>query len=152
MKGVYTLIIDLDEDLSFRLRSLGNLTFEKGTWLYVGSAMGKGSTSLENRIRRHFRSEKTTHWHIDHLLKTGLKIRAAIWSESSVHIECDIAKSIGQINGNEPGPKGFGASDCKQKCWTHLFRSNVENGLERKIKTVFTELNLEPRISRDGKI
>ncbi|MHA1423757.1 MAG: DUF123 domain-containing protein [Candidatus Thorarchaeota archaeon] len=56
MRGVYTLIIDLKETLSFNLKSLGNLSFEKGTWIYIGSAMGNGSTSLENRIARHFRS------------------------------------------------------------------------------------------------
>ena len=44
MRGTYTLIIDLEADLSIRLKSLGDLFFEKGTWIYVGSAMGGGST------------------------------------------------------------------------------------------------------------
>jgi len=46
MRGVYTLIIDLKETLSFNLKSLGNLSFEKGTWIYIGSAMGNGSSNL----------------------------------------------------------------------------------------------------------
>ena len=150
MRGVYTLIIDLQEGLSFRLNSLGDLSFEKGTWIYIGSAMGNGSTSLENRIRRHFRSEKTIHWHIDHLLKSNSKIRAAIWAESSTHIECDISKNIEQIKNIFPGPKGFGASDCRKKCWTHLYHSKVETGLEKKIQSVFTKLTLNPRVSQDG--
>jgi len=152
MRGAYTLIIDLKEDFSFSLKSLGNLTLEKGTWIYIGSAMGRGSTSLENRIRRHFRSEKTIHWHIDHLLKSNTRIRSAIWAESSSHIECDIAKSIEQMKNISPGPKGFGASDCKNKCRTHLYYSKVDTGLEKKIQGVFSKLTLTPRISKDGQL
>lgn len=152
MQGTYTLIIDLEKDLAFRLKSLGDLSFEKGVWLYVGSAMGKGSTSLENRIERHFRSEKTIHWHIDHLLKSNTRISSAIWAESVVHAECEIAKGIEQIENIFPGPKGFGASDCRKKCWTHLFQSKVESGLEEKIMKVFKKLTLKARTSQDGNI
>lgn len=150
MKGAYVLIIDLNESLSFNLKSLGNLSFDKGTWIYVGSAMGMGSTNLENRIRRHFRSEKTIHWHIDHLLHSDSKIRASVWSECSSPAECEIAKSIDRMVDVNPGPRGFGASDCKQKCGTHLYQSKIGNGLEKKIQDVFRNLNLEPRITYDG--
>ncbi|TFG29262.1 GIY-YIG nuclease family protein [Candidatus Thorarchaeota archaeon] len=152
MRGAYVLVIDLNENRKFQFKSIGNLTCEKGTWLYVGSAMGKGSTSLENRIRRHFHHEKTVHWHIDHLLKSGSEIRNAIWAESSIRVECDIAKGVEQMKDIYPGPKGFGSSDCRKKCWSHLFQSKVDSGLERKIKRVFTTLNLEPRITEDGNI
>ncbi|MHA1290895.1 MAG: GIY-YIG nuclease family protein [Candidatus Thorarchaeota archaeon] len=134
------------------LKSLGNLSFEKGTWIYIGSAMGNGSTSLENRIARHFRSEKTIHWHIDHLLKSDTKIRSSIWSESSEPVECDIAKSIEQMDDIYLGPKGFGASDCKNKCFTHLYQSKIESGLEEKIIGVFTKLNLKPKVTQDGNL
>lgn len=150
MRGAYVLIIDLNEILSFNLKSLGNLSFDKGTWIYVGSAMGMGSTSLENRIRRHFRSEKTIHWHIDYLLESDSKIRASIWSESSSPVECAIAKSIDRMVDVNPGPRGFGASDCKQKCWTHLYQAKVGNGLEKKIQEVFRNLKIEPKITYDG--
>ncbi len=150
MRGAYVLIIDLNEMLSFNLKSLGNLSFDKGTWIYVGSAMGMGSTNLENRIRRHFRSEKTIHWHIDHLLHSDSKIRASVWAESSSPAECEIAKSIDRMVDVNPGPRGFGASDCKQKCVTHLYQSKIENGLEKKIQDVFRNLKLEPRITYDG--
>ncbi|MHA1634018.1 MAG: GIY-YIG nuclease family protein [Candidatus Thorarchaeota archaeon] len=152
MRGVYTLIIDLKETLSFNLKSLGNLSFEKGTWIYIGSAMGNGSTSLENRIARHFRSEKTIHWHIDHLLKSNSKIRSSIWSENSEPVECDIAKSVEQMKDIYQGPKGFGASDCKNKCFTHLFHSKIESDLEGKILGVFTKLKLKPKVTQDGNL
>ena len=150
MRGAYILIIDLEMDLKFNIKSLGDLSFEKGTWIYVGSDMGNGSTSLENRIKRHFRSEKTIHWHIDHLLKSDSNIRAAIWAESSSHIECEIAKSIEQMKNIVRGPKGFGASDCRKKCWTHLYHSKIGSELERKIRRIFTRLMLTPRITHDG--
>jgi len=152
MRGVYTLIIDIKEALSFNIKSLGNLTFMKGTWIYIGSAMGNGSTSLENRIARHFRSEKTIHWHIDHLLKSGSTIRCSIWSESSEPVECNIAKSIEQMEDIYPGPKRFGASDCKTKCFTHLYHSKIESDLEGKLLGVFTKLKLNPTITRDGNL
>lgn len=150
MRGAYVLIIDLLENISFQLKSLGPVSFEKGTWIYIGSAMGNGSTSLENRIRRHFRKEKTIHWHIDHLLKSGSKIRCSIWSESPESVECDISKSIERMEHTFPGPKGFGASDCKNKCFTHLYYSKIEKNLEENIQSVFRRLNLEPRITLDG--
>ncbi len=150
MRGAYVLIIDLNEILSFNLKSLGNLSFDEGTWIYVGSAMGMGSTNLENRIGRHFRSKKTIHWHIDHFLDSDSKIRASIWSESSSPAECAIAKSIDKMININPGPRGFGASDCKHKCWTHLYQSKIDNGLEKKIQDVFRNLKLEPRITYDG--
>lgn len=150
MRGAYVLIIDLNEIVSFNLKSLGSLSFDKGTWIYVGSAMGMGSTSLENRICRHFRSEKTIHWHIDHLLDSDSKIRFSIWSESSSPAECAIAKSIDKMVNVIPGPKAFGASDCKQKCWTHLYQAKIDNGLEKIIQDVFRNLKLDPKITYDG--
>jgi len=150
MRGAYSLLIDLNKALSFQIKSIGNLSFEKGTWIYIGSAMGNGSTSLENRIRRHFRSEKTIHWHIDYLLKSDSIIRSSIWSESLEPVECNIAKSIEQMENIFPGPKGFGASDCKSSCFTHLYHSQIESGLEEKIQSVFSKLKLEPRITYDG--
>jgi Uri superfamily endonuclease len=150
MRGAYVLIIDLKQNRLLKLKSLGNLSIDKGTWIYVGSAMGMGSTNLENRIRRHFRSEKTIHWHIDHLLDSDSKIRASIWSESSSPVECAIVKSIDKMVDVNPGPRGFGSSDCKQKCWTHLYQAQVSNGLEKKIQDVFKNLKLEPKITYDG--
>jgi Uri superfamily endonuclease len=150
MRGAYVLIIDLKKNHSIHLKSLGDLKFAKGTWIYIGSAMGNGSTNLENRLRRHFRSEKTIHWHIDYLLNSDSRIRSSIWSESAYPVECEIAKSIESLEGIQKGPKRFGASDCKNKCWTHLYHSLIKEGLEGKIKTVFKNLNLNPKITNDG--
>ena len=152
MRGAYVLVIDLNKNHSIHLKSLGNLKFKRGTWLYIGSAMGNGSTNLENRLRRHFRSKKTIHWHIDHLLDSDSKIRCSIWSESLYLVECDIAKSIENLDGMEKGPRGFGSSDCKNKCWTHLYYSTIEKDLENRIMQIFLNLKLVPKITEDGNL
>ncbi|MBU4245420.1 MAG: GIY-YIG nuclease family protein [Nanoarchaeota archaeon] len=64
MKGIYCLVIRLEKDARIRIGSLGELFFEKGSYVYVGSAMN----GLENRIARHLRYEKKLHWHIDYML------------------------------------------------------------------------------------
>lgn len=150
MRGAYVLIIDLKKDHSIHLKSLGELEFEKGTWIYIGSAMGNGSTNLENRLRRHFRSEKTIHWHIDHLLNSNSIIRSSVWSENARPVECEIAKSIENMEGIQKGPRGFGASDCKNKCWTHLYHTLIKEDIEEKIVTAFKNLDLNPKITNDG--
>jgi len=152
MKGVYVLVIEVPENQHYIIKALGELLFEKGIWLYVGSAMGDGSTSLENRIRRHFRKEKRTHWHIDVLLQYPTNLQAAIWAESNDFMECEVAQSIERIDEFIPGPRGFGASDCQNKCTTHLFHSIRSKKVQDLVINAFTKLHLEPRITFDGSI
>ena len=61
-KGVYVLIIHLSQERDIVVGKLGELSFKKGYYAYVGSALG----GLEGRIKRHFRKEKKAHWHIDY--------------------------------------------------------------------------------------
>ncbi|MFW9960078.1 MAG: DUF123 domain-containing protein [Candidatus Thorarchaeota archaeon] len=152
MKGVYVLIIEVPKDHQYIIKALGELLFEKGIWLYVGSAMGDGSTSLENRIRRHFRKEKRAHWHIDALLQYPTNLQAAIWAECLDSMECEVAQSIEKIDEFVPGPRGFGASDCTNQCTTHLFHSIKSEKVQDLVIQAFIELHLEPRITVDGSI
>jgi Uri superfamily endonuclease len=152
MKGVYVLIIQVIRAKEIRIKSLGKVRFESGIWFYVGSAMGGGSTSLENRIARHFREKKKVHWHIDRFLQYPAILQAAIWAETVQPFECKIAQSIEERDDCVPGPKGFGASDCKSSCASHLFRCLEGKVARFIINTVFTEHGLEPRITFDGKI
>jgi len=147
MKGVYVLLIEVPYDLHLSIKALGVFLFEKGIWLYVGSAMGGGSTSLEKRISRHFRKEKTIHWHIDALLHHSTYLRAAVWAESTQPIECKVAQSIERIEEFVSGPRGFGASDCTNHCSSHLFHSMNCEMVQDRVKMIFTKLGLEPRIT-----
>ena len=71
MKGSYILVIYIPEMNEITIGALGNIIFNEGFYLYIGSAMGGyGSATLENRVKRHISpsNNKKTHWHIDYLL------------------------------------------------------------------------------------
>jgi Uri superfamily endonuclease len=71
-----------------------------------------------------------------------------IWSESERKRECEIANKLGQHADFIEGPKGFGSSDCKAKCGTHLFRHNGRNTW-KAMEQLFEEIDLEPRSLED---
>lgn len=150
MKGVYILVIIIEAPTEVNIRSLGHLTFQPGTWLYVGSAMGGGSTSLENRLRRHFRKEKAIYWHIDYLLSANVKLPYAIWAESSKYMECDLAQTISSSETFDPGPQKFGSSDCRKGCSAHIFKSNIDGPLDEILCQAFRRMRLRPHLTKDG--
>ena len=122
LKGAYALLIEIRKSIKVKVGSLGLLNFEKGTWVYVGSAMGEGSTSLEKRLQRHFSKDKSIFWHVDWLLASEASPSAAIWTESEIETECQISQALVKSPIFELGHKGFGSSDCHGACGTHLFR------------------------------
>lgn len=150
MKGVYILLIEILKKVQLPIKSLGNPFLEAGLWIYIGSAMGWGSTSLEKRIGRHFRSRKKLHWHIDYLLNLDVGLKLAIWAESSEPLECSIVQQLEEHEGIEKGPNGFGSSDCKRECMTHLHyvRSHVD--IKDSMMDIFRRLKLEPRVTYNG--
>jgi Uri superfamily endonuclease len=152
MKGVYVLIIQITTQQKILIKSLGEFQFKEGIWLYVGSAMGVGSTSLENRLARHFRKEKKIHWHIDVFLQDPAVLQAAIWAESVQPFECKVAQSIEKSEECISGPVGFGASDCMSLCTSHLFRCREGKKAQDIINRIFANFGLEPRITYDGSI
>lgn len=111
MKGCYCLIIRLEKKSQIEIgKRLGKIDFEKGHYVYVGSAMN----SPEARIKRHLSDEKKLHWHVDYLLKQS-KIVEIIYNESE-KIECKLSQYISK---KATGVKGFGCSDCN--CESHLY-------------------------------
>lgn len=121
MKGTYILVIYLRENSKLKIGSLGELEFNKGYYLYTGSAMGNtGSTTLENRVKRHISEskEKRIFWHIDYLLTSQNCIITSIYLIPSLNrLECIIANEISEASDN--CIKDFGSSDCK--CLSHLY-------------------------------
>jgi len=115
-RGSYLLILRMDHSLALDIGHLGRLTFQKGYYLYVGSAM----RNLGARIQRHLRKTKKQHWHIDYLLAHTSKV-IPLPIRSSQRDECEIARAISSIM--RLGPPGFGSSDCH--CQTHLFFSEA---------------------------
>ena len=150
MRGAYVLIIKIETPTEVHIESLGQLTFQPGKWVYVGSAMGNGSTSLENRLLRHFRDEKTIYWHIDYLLATDAELVYAIWAESPNLIECELAQKISSSTDFDPGPQRFGSSDCKKKCSSHIFKCHNDNPLDETLCQIFHNLKLKPHLTKTG--
>ena len=120
MKGTYILLIFLSNETRIRIGSLGSLTFHKGYYLYVGSAMGsKSSTSLENRVKRHISEShrKKLFWHIDYFLASEMSVLIKIYLiPSLIRLECVLARDILSVCDNNI--KCFGSSDCL--CSSHL--------------------------------
>ncbi len=152
MKGAYILVIRVEQPVSVHIKSLGDISFGSGLWVYVGSAMGDGSTSLENRLKRHFRKEKTIYWHIDYLLDACTEIEEAIWAESTEPLECNLAQSIAAHPDFIPGPRAFGSSDCRRGCIAHTYFYDGEEQLHNKLMQVFHNLGLKPHVTKTGSL
>ncbi len=152
MKGAYALIIQIQYPVELQIKSLGRITFQAGIWVYIGSAMGIGSTSLENRIKRHFSLAKTVHWHIDYLLCNDVKLLKAFWAESATSFECDIAKELQSRNIFQVGPRKFGSSDCQRGCEAHIFRFRDYLKIDSVIEEVFKKAGYQPSITTDGSL
>ncbi len=113
--GSYILIIELAQPARIRIGALGERAFERGYYLYIGSALA----GLRSRLERHLRAEKRLHWHIDYLLQHAA-IREVWYAAGPDRRECAWARALANLPGAAPFPGAFGASDCA--CRTHLFR------------------------------
>ena len=115
-KGTYVLAITLGADTEIRVGALGPLFFSKGTYCYIGSAMG----GLDQRLNRHLSKDKALKWHADYLTTRADCCRAFV-SYPDFIPECTLA-AMAESCGMQPSHKGFGCSDCR--CSTHLFRTD----------------------------
>ena len=133
MKGCYCLIINLENNSNIKIgKKLGNTTFKKGYYVYVGSAMN----SLESRLNRHLSDEKKLHWHIDYLLKQA-KVTDIIYNENK-KVEGELSEYIStKTNGIE----GFGCSDCN--CESHLYYFKNRNEAIECVKNAYTSIAME---------
>ncbi len=144
MKGIYALVISVPRQALVTAGTLGDVAFTPGIWVYVGSALGTGSTRLDHRIRRHFSSTKTLHWHIDFLLDTIGPPVDVIWAKTERAMECQVAQILRQHVDFEIGPSGFGSSDCAAACGSHLFRFSGDSEIETVLSSLFLELGMKP--------
>jgi sugar fermentation stimulation protein A len=111
-RGSYLLILHLKRRGNIQIGRLGSVSFRKGFYIYVGSAMA----NLSKRMERHRRIRKQHHWHIDDL-RSVAEFHAVSAIRSSTRLECEIAEAFSEIA--EWTIDGFGSTDCS--CKTHLF-------------------------------
>ena len=138
-RGVYTLVILLIKNKTLKVGKFGKITFPKGYYAYTGSALGPHERSLQNRIYRHLSKEKTIRWHIDYLLKHKEAIVKAVLAAETdeKQKECEINKLIMKKLKGKIVVKGFGASDCKQNCESHLIFLNQKRNVEYAISILY---------------
>jgi Uri superfamily endonuclease len=118
LAGTYLLWFDVQHPLSLHWRRDRTTLLQPGAYLYVGSALGPGG--LLARLRRHTGDPdiRRTHWHIDHL--TALLPPAAIrFIVSASSKECAWVHTLAAAGAQFPA-RGFGSSDCRQRCPAHL--------------------------------
>lgn len=128
MRGSYLLVMELKNTKTIPVGKLGKIDFKKSYYIYVGSALN----GLDQRIQRHLRKQKKTHWHIDYLLNYA-KIVNIFYKQNELKEECFIARILEKELSAIPG---FGCSDCS--CKSHLFYSSYE-----EIKNAISNLEMK---------
>jgi Uri superfamily endonuclease len=109
----YQLLIEVAAPVRVAVGRFGEFTFPAGRYCYTGSAV----RNFEARIRRHLSPVKKMRWHIDYLLAApGVRIR-------EVNRFCDDECPVNQRTAGEIPVPGFGASDCRAGCGSHLKRT-----------------------------
>lgn len=118
-KGIYSLILYVSEDSVLEVGVLGVQKLPMGYYVYTGSALGKGSSSLIGRVARHTSPKKKKVWHIDYLLASqNTTVRMIILGPTERRLECKINRCIKEKA--RVLISRFGASDCKEECQSHL--------------------------------
>jgi Uri superfamily endonuclease len=119
--GIYTLLLFLSKEVYLNIGKMGKTRFPEGYYTYTGSALGKGASNLNHRIARHLKKKKRKFWHIDYLLANeSVAVEAFIVAETNENMECALNQHIKNMLRAEVPVKGFGASDCRKNCGSHL--------------------------------
>ncbi|UUX93771.1 GIY-YIG nuclease family protein [Methanoplanus endosymbiosus] len=137
-KGIYCLIFQ-NSPSCVAVGSLGEITFNSGWHIYVGSALGPGG--LKRAVRHsgiNRRKCGSLRWHVDYISASpDFSLKFIVAANTSERRECEVAGNIGGdcvIN--------FGCSDCR--CGSHLFYreesplSEVHEAFERAGLIPFT--------------
>ncbi|MGJ7921824.1 GIY-YIG nuclease family protein [Neobacillus sp. LXY-4] len=109
---LYAIELRLEEDRVIEIGKLGTFQFQKGNYIYIGSA----KRAILSRLNRHKKPEKVNRWHIDYL-RAHCEITKIITYEDT-YGECSLAENLRKSKRGTFPIKGFGASDCK--CPSHL--------------------------------
>ncbi len=106
----YQLHIHLSRSLRLQIGRFGTHDFPAGDYVYTGTA----KRNFEARVARHLRRDKTLRWHIDYLLNAR---------EASISSVLRTDRDECELNQATQGlicVPGFGASDCRRGCGSHL--------------------------------
>jgi Uri superfamily endonuclease len=151
-RGVYTLIIRSAKPRRTKVGGRLLVFLKRGLYLYTGSALGRGSTSLEGRISRHLSRKKKSFWHIDWVLSSNsVRVITVIFAKTKSKMECRVNTALLKESGTEVPTRGVGSSDCR--CKSHFLLARRTSGvLRRKVRLCYARLGLRPRMFQDGRI
>lgn len=151
--GIYSLVLEVDAPIWLSIGARGILSFLQGYYIYTGSARGRASMNLHTRLRRHLQETKKDRWHIDYLLRhEATKLLNVLYFETLKDLECAVAQSIIEAPLIHAVHKGFGASDCRNGCYSHLCQSRYVDlkallrylsDVYRKFTTTYQILNYQ---------
>ena len=108
----YQLVIRLLQPCRVTPGRLGSHDLAAGLYIYTGSAR----RNMHARIQRHLRRDKPMRWHIDWLLSRPEA--QVIEVATSAEREC----AVNARTGGDIVIAGFGSSDCRAHCGSHLRR------------------------------
>jgi Uri superfamily endonuclease len=144
LRGVYTLIIRSSGPSRITVGRHLTILLKRGLYLYSGSALGRGSTSLEHRISRHITLEKTHFWHIDRILSSSsTRVVLVVFAKTTSKMECKLNKLLLKDSGIRAPMKGVGSTDCG--CESHfLITRYTLSVLREKVESCYGRLGLRP--------
>ena len=123
--GTYILKIKVNISQNIEIGKLGNFTFKRGYYFYVGSAHGPGG--VKARVTRHLKKNKVNRWHIDYLRSAGCVSDILVTYEKRKK-ECIWASNLNLSPLLSTPVIGFGSSDCN--CPSHLFFCKKNNNIK----------------------
>jgi Uri superfamily endonuclease len=132
--GAYVLVIELEVALTLQNKRFNGITLTKGTYLYCGSANGPGGIAA--RVKRHCKTTKKPHWHVDELTSNGAGRVVSVLVVPGGD-ECELRATLQEPSTNTPIP-GFGSSDC-YSCLSHLI------GVTKRYLPTLAKMNLSQK-------
>jgi len=149
LKGVYTLIIRFAKPCKTRIGRHRSVALPQGLYVYTGSGVGPGSTSLEGRVHRHLRRKKRKFWHVDRILACKpAKIMSVVLAETVAGLECRVNAALTRDPHFRVLQSGIGSSDCR--CESHfLLAKESVRPLLRRVRSHYLKLRLTPRVLRN---
>jgi len=138
--GTYTLAILVPAETRIDVGALGTRSFHRGYYAYTGTAFGKNAQSLAGRILRHLRRDNKKRWHIDYLLAANnVEITSVIAACTKEKMECEINQHLGdRLQATIPA-RGFGSSDCRKRCGSHLLYLGLDENVAERIADLYSE-------------
>jgi Uri superfamily endonuclease len=113
--GAYAVIYYVSHACDIKISMLGTFNFKRGYYVYSGSA----KKNLLQRVERHLRKDnKKIKWHIDYFINDPA-VRVKDYFLYPEGNECKVNNNFKE-KGGIVVVKGFGSSDCKNKCGSHF--------------------------------